>query len=834
MIKQLIIVCLFCLYGFQSVWAGVAESPKKNHGDFNNTVCFVRFADEDHTVFTRDSAYYEKMFNDSASVSSNSMFNYYRQISYRKFFIRSFFVSSFSNQKVVSIQDENKRSYYQPQTENNPEGYTSDMDRLSREQNLIARIAGKVELLLPASFNLDANNDGTVDNLCMIFSKSYDKNTDLLWPHRSTLYIKETYIRQKRVWEYVMLFADKTDNGVLCHETMHVLGAPDLYHTNKAIPSPVGNWDLMSDNLPVPQGMTAYSKYKYGKWIDKIPEISQAGTYVLHPVNEPSSNKLAYKIRPLQNSDEYFIIEYRKKGGLFEGNLTASGILVYRINEKFFGNDGYNGTTRLDELYIFRTNGTTTEEGDLKKAVFSEESGKTSFSPTSNPYPFFSDGSKAFFTIKNISNCGDSISFELETMPESIEITTQSISMMDIAGRTAKIGISSNTSWQLSALPDWLHIDQTSGFGPAELTGTTLSDNTGTNDRNYTLEVFSTNNPGIKSTISVTQRGRATDVPNNIAFTRDKGSVSLLWEAPLLASKVFSEDFEQPGISGWTIQSLNGIGWQQKYQPAKSKDGYTSVTLNYDYEHQDEWLISPAFANGSILSFYSHSSAKGRQNGDQYTVEVSRDGGQNWDIVWNLVNESKKVNTFERVNIDLRSYLSDNMKIAFHGKDTRNEGISYPWTVDAISIHQANGNNITYSIYRNNAPLSTTGNLYYNDRLPDNGTYVYTIQASNTTITTPFSESITVVADDVETAIDHLSKNEYKIFPNPVSDILVVETDGTASSFEIRSVTGTRLLSANISGNRREIDVRSLEKGIYIIRLQSSGQNIYTGKIVKY
>ncbi len=114
----------------------------------------------------------------------------------------------------------------------------------------------------------------------------------------------------------------------------------------------LGIWDLMSDNQLVAQNMTAYTKYRYCKWIDEIPEISKAGTCTLYPVGGSSKENIAYKIKPV-GSDEYFVVEYRKQEG-FDKSLPGSGLLIYRINPAYTGgNVNYNGTTRLDEQYIF-------------------------------------------------------------------------------------------------------------------------------------------------------------------------------------------------------------------------------------------------------------------------------------------------------------------------------------------------------------------------------------------------------------------------------------------------------------------------------------------------
>ena len=88
---------------------------------------------------------------------------------------------------------------------------------------------------------------------------------------------------------------------VLCHEISHSIGTYDLYHVNDDL-NPVGVWDLMADNQLVAQQMTAYTKYRYCKWIDEIPEISEPGKYVLNPVGGKTSKNIAYKIKPTGSS----------------------------------------------------------------------------------------------------------------------------------------------------------------------------------------------------------------------------------------------------------------------------------------------------------------------------------------------------------------------------------------------------------------------------------------------------------------------------------------------------------------------------------------------------
>jgi len=129
----------------------------------------------------------------------------------------------------------------------------------------------------------------------------------LLWPHRWVLYNETVYINGKRVWDYNLQVEDHLNNsgpGVLCHEMFHSLSAPDLYHYNSAPYVSVGPWDLMDNNHNPPQFMGAYMKYRYGGWIESIPEITECGTYTLSPLSEPENN--SFKIISVLFLPQYF------------------------------------------------------------------------------------------------------------------------------------------------------------------------------------------------------------------------------------------------------------------------------------------------------------------------------------------------------------------------------------------------------------------------------------------------------------------------------------------------------------------------------------------------
>ncbi len=407
----------------------LAAAFSSNTGEVDNLVCFVRFADEEESVFEHDAAHYEQLFNGAAS-DDNSVYNYFHRASYGQLsWTSTFFPAASAAGQIVSYKAQNARAYYQESSVSNTVGYSGVVEAASRRQALVQEVAAYVSANLPANANIDKNNDGMVDNLCIVLSgQSALSSSKLLWPQRLDLALPDemaVYIAGKKLTGYLMVFdaANGYDaqlrgialnTGVLCHEMSHSLGTYDLYHVNDNL-NPVGVWDLMSDNQVVAQQMSAYTKWRYCKWLDEIPEIKAPGTYTLNPIDGTTKENIAFKLCPV-GRDEYFVVEYRRKSG-FDANLPGEGLLVYRINPAYRGgNVNYNGTTRLDEMYVLRPGGTTTADGTIAEALFSRESGRTQLGGSSSQKAFYSDGTESCLALSVVSDCGETLSFRFEAI----------------------------------------------------------------------------------------------------------------------------------------------------------------------------------------------------------------------------------------------------------------------------------------------------------------------------------------------------------------------------------------------------------------------------------
>ncbi len=382
------------------------------HGGFDNLVIFIRFSDEQD--FEDPIAYYLSLF-DLEGEGQNSMAAYFREVSYGQLAIRTFFCPIPARLRILSYKDSHPRAYYQPyDSRTNADGYQDDWGSAQREQELLARAVEAVADQVPTELNLDGDGDGYVDNVCFVVKGDTDGWGDLLWPHMWSLYYATASIHNLRVSTYNFQLENAlkwSGVGVLCHEMFHSLGSPDLYHYNDDGLSPVGPWDLMERDLNPPQHMGAYMKAKYGQWIASIPEITREGTYTLRPLTSSTNN--AYIIRTPVSSAEFFVVEYRRRTGIFESSLPGEGLIVYRIDSRETGNAG----GPPDEVYVYRPDGTLTRDGQVDNAPFSQSSGRTAFSDGTNPFDFLSDGRKAHISISQVGTAGDTISFHVAFTP---------------------------------------------------------------------------------------------------------------------------------------------------------------------------------------------------------------------------------------------------------------------------------------------------------------------------------------------------------------------------------------------------------------------------------
>lgn len=281
----------------------------------------------------------------------------------------------------------------------------------------------------------DGNGDGEVDGLTVIhsgFAEEYTDNpTDAIWSHQWELITPLTYdgVRMEayhteaevRGWSDTPSSQGISRIGVICHETGHFLGLPDLYDTtyeSNGVGSFClmggGSWNGADEDGASPAHLSAWPKKALG-WA-AATQLTTIGTKSLGRIAEDPA--ALYLLRDSAfPASEYFLIENRQGYG-FDAYLpgAARGLLVWHVDESVAGNDNpahykvdleeASGTQHLTAAY----NGATGDDNDYYRA-----GGNASFSDITSPDSRSYAGQNLKLPVSAVSATGAAMTFYLGT-----------------------------------------------------------------------------------------------------------------------------------------------------------------------------------------------------------------------------------------------------------------------------------------------------------------------------------------------------------------------------------------------------------------------------------
>ncbi len=382
-----------------------------NSGEIAQINVFIRFADDPEFPFPR--SHYDEVFQ--TDEEEPSLRHYFWEVSYNNLMVNTFhYPGTFDGTNTAYI-DEYNRSYYEPYSNANPDGYQGNTERTQREHTLLANAINSITASVSPFIDVDADDDGFVDAVSFVIYGTPGDWADLLWPHRWALYSQEVYINGSQVYDYLFMLSESWyfNVGVLSHEFGHVLGAPDYYHYDGGgAPTPVGGWDVMASNGNPPQFPSAFTKWKYFDWIEPI-ELLESGTYTLNPLSEQEN--VMFKIPSSNSETEYFVLEYRKQEGMYDTNAPGprSGLVAYRINTEA-GNGNAQGPP--DELYVYRPGGDLNNNGNFEQAPYSAEYNHVQLNDDTDPTSFLyngGNGADGGLNLYNVSAANETVSFTI-------------------------------------------------------------------------------------------------------------------------------------------------------------------------------------------------------------------------------------------------------------------------------------------------------------------------------------------------------------------------------------------------------------------------------------
>lgn len=834
----------------------VSKGKLDNFGEMNNLVVYIYFKDQ--TPFPEDTAYYWGMFNGSGDVSNQTLQNYFETVSYNQFSIQSYFFPLTETTEILAYQDSHIREYYMPYDPvTAPSGYQEN-ERADREFQLLHDAIEFIADEVPENINLDHNHDGYVDNVVFIVRGDVTAWSTLLWPHRWSLYSHYAYIHGLRVYDFnfqIETHLNSSEASVLCHEMFHSLGAPDLYRYSDNTIAPIGNWDVMSGNLHPAQSMSAYMKYKYGGWIDEIPEITEGGVYYL---NTPySSENCVYKIASPNSSAEYFVLEYRNKTHPFETKMPGEGLLIFRAYPSINGNAG----GPPDELYVFRYGGTNTlTNGNINNANFNSAVGRTEFDDNTNPPCFLKDNTPGGIFIKNVGSVSTQISFEVwfDVVPTAeFEASSTEVTVGCPVDFSA-------TSYNFVDNWFWDFEDATPSSSE---------------EQNPTGIVF--NSPGYK-TVTLTvmnEHGDGTITKEGYIYVNDTDGPSVS----------FSSDRQTVCLDGQTIHfygdgDLCPTSWQWSFSPntvtfiegtdANSQNPVVSfdvagdydVTLSVSNANKTNTLTVENYVSMSGISIHDYHEDFENINNIQEAgwVVENPDNKLTWELAETLenngVNHAPYVNFFKYNGVDKKDYLispyfklDGRYQLHFrHAYRMKNSAVSDTLNV-SISTDCGDTWQLLESFYEDGSNNFVTGPAVNYDFIPQDVTdWCGNMSDYADCLTVDLSdyagyenvmirfEAVKLVGnnlfiDDIyfeslDGINDYADMESFTLFPNPNNGIFTLRCDGNYSNVKVDvfNITGTRVMSKNFIGSNSVIDLSDCPDGLYIVNITT---NNYSQKL---
>jgi M6 family metalloprotease-like protein len=322
-----------------ALMSGMAPSAVVAPGaaTLKNLVVLCLFSNHTAGVQTRNASDYDVLLNkvggDPVLAPTGSVRDYYTEASYGKLVINSTILA------WVTLP--NSEAYYG----NGQSGLGS------YPQNAQRMVEDALNLVGPlVDFSqFDTNNDGWVDAITIIHS-GYGAETgggagNWIWSHKWALRTpwvsadRNTNSVNVKVYNYhtePALWGTSgnaiTHIGVICHETGHFLGLPDLYDIDYS-GSGIGSYCLMANSWGFdgtamhPPHFSAWCKATLG-WV--TPTVIAPGASVTAPQVETSPT--IFRIDRGFPANEYLLVENREPVG-FESDMPQGGLAVWHIDE---------------------------------------------------------------------------------------------------------------------------------------------------------------------------------------------------------------------------------------------------------------------------------------------------------------------------------------------------------------------------------------------------------------------------------------------------------------------------------------------------------------------
>ncbi|QIE60742.1 T9SS type A sorting domain-containing protein [Rasiella rasia] len=249
--------------------------------------------------------------------------------------------------------------------------------------------------------------------------------------------------------------------------------------------------------------------------------------------------------------------------------------------------------------------------------------------------------------------------------------------------------------------------------------------------------------------------------------------------------------FEDAGDS--VSDNFTNNGWGVTGSTFVSPSSSITESPNGDYQNNANETITLTNeidlteATGANLSFYAKWEIE--DNWDYTQVEVSINNGASWEPQCGKYTNAGSTNNSQPTGEPLY------------------DGVQSDWVLEEIDLSDYLGESILVR-FQFSSDGAERGDGFYFDDL-----------------------AVNVVEDTVLSVNDFLD-NQFVLYPNPVQNILNIETPIANYGVEIFNIQGQKIFSSEKNANNSQIDYSSFAAGMYVMRLTSES-SVQTFRIVK-
>ncbi|WP_026705602.1 T9SS type A sorting domain-containing protein [Flavobacterium soli] len=234
---------------------------------------------------------------------------------------------------------------------------------------------------------------------------------------------------------------------------------------------------------------------------------------------------------------------------------------------------------------------------------------------------------------------------------------------------------------------------------------------------------------------------------------------------------------------------------------------FNSITSNITFDNSGLPVFSVITFEGSFFS------------GERYLKTFQYVGG-----VWQIVGSEQLTFQYPNENVADINLLSveDELFVSYYR--------SIGGVGSFIEVKKYDGNNWSYVGQNGNDIAEASSNINTTSSLAkDSDSNVYIVYRGTVLGENPNQYKFNVKKFDPEAlVIEKYSIEEIKIYPNPVSDKLLIEMENLVS-LTLVDLSGKQF----IQQDEKTLDVSNLASGVYIVNLVDSNGNKYSKKVVK-